>query len=43
VLDEVHAARIRVDEDAAISAAAQKAAARLCDHDVGNTFRIRAG
>src|SRR5262245_57705063 len=43
LLDEVHAARIRVDEQAAVSAAAPAAAARLRDDDVGNPFRMRTG
>src|SRR5262245_32540493 len=43
VLDEVHAARIRVDQDAAVAAAAEETAARLRDDDVRNAFRIRTG
>src|SRR5262245_17510932 len=41
LLDEVHATRIRVDEQASVSAAAATAATRLRHHDVGNPFGMR--
>ena len=43
LLDEVHATRVRVDEQASVSATAPTTAARLRNHDVRNTFRMRPG
>jgi hypothetical protein len=43
LLDEVHATRIRVDEQASVSAAAPGAAARLRDNDVRNALWMWPG
>src|SRR5687767_11391720 len=43
VLDEVHAARARVDEKRTVAAASETAAARLGDDDVGHAFSVWPG
>ena len=43
VLDEVHAARVRVDEQRAVTAAPATAAAWLRHDDVGHAFRVGPG
>ena len=43
VLDEVHAARVRVDQEGAVAASSETAGAGLRDDDVGNAFRVGSG
>jgi hypothetical protein len=40
VLDDVHTARIRVDEQRTVTAAPDTTTARLRHHDIGHAFRV---